>query len=44
MLEEVGGARVGNESMNTTRIHYTHVRIFTQVKKKEALLTGYYGY
>lgn len=36
MLEEVGGARVGIESMNTTRIHYTHVRIFTQVKKKES--------
>lgn len=44
MFEEVGGAGVGNESTNTTRIHYTHVRVFTQVKKKKAPLTGYYGY
>lgn len=46
MFEEVGGAGVGNESMNTTRIHYTHVRFFKQVKKKKkkAPLTGYYEY
>ena len=36
MFEEVGGAGVGNESMNTTRIHYTHVRFFKQVEKKES--------
>lgn len=45
MFKEVGGAGVGNESMNMTRIHYTHVKIFTQVReKKESPLTGYYGY